>query len=169
MPVRESVIIFDEVQRFPMAREYIKYLVADGRFDYIETGSLISIRKSVGDIVIPSEEDRLQLHPFDFDEYLWAMGAGVYVDAIGKEKRTLRKGAFCAGTLTEKRILDQRRHEKAHFGRDLSLDAIRPHGKAHPAPHALRVTVLRPTCRTLRLTTLRAVTLRSTRDALRCG
>lgn len=82
MPVRESVIIFDEVQRFPMAREYIKHLVADGRFDYIETGSLISIRKSVGDIVIPSEEDRLQLHPFDFDEYLWATGAGVYVGAI---------------------------------------------------------------------------------------
>ena len=134
MPVRESVIIFDEVQRFPMAREYIKHLVADGRFDYIETGSLISIRKSVGDIVIPSEEDRLQLHPFDFDEYLWAMGAGVYVDAIGKEKRTLRKGAFCAGTLTERRILDQRRH-----------------GKAHPALRTLRATICVSPCRTLRV------------------
>ena len=87
MPVRESVIIFDEVQRFPMAREHIKHLVADGRFDYIETGSLISIRKSVGDVVIPSEEDRLQLHPFDFDEYLWAMGAGVYAGAIREADR----------------------------------------------------------------------------------
>ena len=69
-----------------------------------------------------------------------------------QEKRTLRKGAFCAGTLTERRILDQRRHEKAHFGRDLSFDAIRPHGKAHPAPHALRVTVPHPALHALRVT-----------------
>ena len=65
-----------------MAREYIKHLVADGRFDYIETGSLISIRKNVEDIVIPSEEERLRLCPLDFDEYLWAIGAGAYVDAV---------------------------------------------------------------------------------------
>ena len=67
-----------------MAREYIKHLVADGRFDYIETGSLISIRKNVEDIVIPSEEERLRLHPFDFDEFLWAIGADAYVTAIGE-------------------------------------------------------------------------------------
>lgn len=82
MPVRRSAVVFDEVQRFPMAREYIKHLVADGRFDYIETGSLISIRKNVEDIVIPSEEERLSLYPLDFDEYLWAMGLDVYADAI---------------------------------------------------------------------------------------
>lgn len=71
---RKSVIIFDEVQRFPRAREAIKYLVADGRFDYIETGSLISIRKNVKDIVIPSEEHHLEMFPMDFDEFLWATG-----------------------------------------------------------------------------------------------
>ena len=79
---RNSVVIFDEVQRFPLAREYVKHLVADGRFDYIETGSLISIRKNVEDIVIPSEEDRLPLNPMDFEEYLWACGQDVYADAI---------------------------------------------------------------------------------------
>ncbi|NHM14743.1 ATP-binding protein [Xiamenia xianingshaonis] len=82
LPERKSVIIFDEVQRFPVAREYVKHLVADGRFDYIETGSLISIRKNVDDIVIPSEEERLSLHPLDFDEYLWALGLDAYIDAV---------------------------------------------------------------------------------------
>lgn len=79
---RNSVVIFDEVQRFPLAREYVKHLVADGRFDYIETGSLISIKKNVEGIVIPSEEDRLPLNPMDFEEYLWACGQDVYADAI---------------------------------------------------------------------------------------
>jgi len=69
---RKSVIIFDEVQRFPRAREAIKYLVADGRYDYIETGSLISIQKNVKDIVIPSEEHHLEMFPMDFEEFLWA-------------------------------------------------------------------------------------------------
>lgn len=81
MPRRKAAIIFDEVQRFPLAREYVKHLVADGRFDYLETGSLISIRKNVEDIVIPSEEERVALHPLDFEEYLWAMGLEVYADA----------------------------------------------------------------------------------------
>lgn len=71
---RESLIVFDEVQRFPQAREFIKYLVADGRYDYLETGSLISIKKNVENIVIPSEEDAIDLNPFDFEEYLWALG-----------------------------------------------------------------------------------------------
>lgn len=74
LPVHESVIIFDEVQRFPRAREAIKWLVADGRYDYIETGSLISIRKNVKDIVIPSEEHHLEMFPMDFEEFLWAQG-----------------------------------------------------------------------------------------------
>ena len=71
---RKSVIIFDEVQMCPRARSAIKYLVADGRFDYIETGSLISIKKNVKDILIPSEEESLPMYPMDFEEFLWAMG-----------------------------------------------------------------------------------------------
>lgn len=71
---RKSVIIFDEVQRFPKAREAIKRLVADGRYDYMETGSLISIRKNVRDIVIPSEEHHIEMFPMDFEEFLWATG-----------------------------------------------------------------------------------------------
>lgn len=70
---KESLIIFDEVQMFPKARAAIKYLVADGRFDYIETGSLMSIRKNVKDIVIPSEERHIRMYPMDFEEFLWAM------------------------------------------------------------------------------------------------
>lgn len=71
---RETLIIFDEVQSFPKARAALKYLVADGRYDYIETGSLMSIRKNVKDIVIPSEEDHIKMFPMDFEEFLWAMG-----------------------------------------------------------------------------------------------
>ena len=70
---RKSVIIFDEVQLCPRARSAIKYLVADGRFDYIETGSLISIKKNVKDILIPSEEQALPMYPMDFEEFLWAL------------------------------------------------------------------------------------------------
>lgn len=69
---RQSLIILDEVQLFPRARSAIKYLVADGRYDYIETGSLISIRENVKDILIPSEEDHMNLYPMDFEEFLWA-------------------------------------------------------------------------------------------------
>ena len=70
---RESVIVFDEIQLKPLARQAIKYLVKDGRYDYIETGSLLSIRKNVQNIVIPSEETRLTLYPMDFEEFRWAM------------------------------------------------------------------------------------------------
>ena len=70
---RESLFIFDEVQRFPRARELIKHVVADGRYDYIETGSLLSIKQNVKDILIPSEEDEVEMHPMDFEEFLWAM------------------------------------------------------------------------------------------------
>ena len=71
---RESVIIFDEVQLQPKARQAIKYLVKDGRYDYIETGSLLSIKKNVQGIVIPSEETRVILQPMDFEEFYWAIG-----------------------------------------------------------------------------------------------
>lgn len=71
---RKSLIIFDEVQFCPKARQAIKHLVADRRFDYIETGSLISISKNVKNILIPSEEDHVRMYPMDFEEFLWALG-----------------------------------------------------------------------------------------------
>ncbi len=70
----DSLIIFDEVQLFPRARAAIKYLVADGRYDYIETGSLMSIKKNVKNIMIPSEERHINMYPMDFEEFLWALG-----------------------------------------------------------------------------------------------
>lgn len=81
---RESLIIFDEVQLFPRARSAIKYLVADGRYDYIETGSLISIRENVKDILIPSEEDAVNMYPLDFEEFLWAVGNDSMMDLISE-------------------------------------------------------------------------------------
>ncbi len=80
---RESVIIFDEVQFNPLARQAIKHLVKDGRYDYIETGSLLSIRKNVKDILIPSEEQSLTLHPMDLEEFYWAIGK----DAVPEQQR----------------------------------------------------------------------------------
>ena len=71
---RESVIIFDEVQLCPMARQAIKHLVKDHRYDYIETGSLISIKKNIKDILIPSEERKVTMFPMDYEEFLWAIG-----------------------------------------------------------------------------------------------
>lgn len=82
LPKRRAVIILDEVQLFPQARQAIKYLVADGRYDYIETGSFISIKKNVRDILIPSEEEKLKMFPMDFEEFLWAKGNTVTMPAI---------------------------------------------------------------------------------------
>ena len=82
LPRRRAVIIFDEVQLFPLARQAIKYLVADGRYDYIETGSLISIKKNVQNILIPSEEEKLKMYPMDFEEFLWAKGYTAVMPAI---------------------------------------------------------------------------------------
>lgn len=79
---RDAVIIFDEVQMYPQARAAIKYLVADGRYDYIETGSLISIKENVKDIVIPSEERHLNMYPLDFEEFAWAQGEDALLDCI---------------------------------------------------------------------------------------
>lgn len=86
---RRSLIIFDEVQKCPRAREAIKALVADHRFDYLETGSLISIKKNVEGILIPSEEDGIDMYPMDFEEFLWAMGNEVMMPYIRErfEKR----------------------------------------------------------------------------------
>lgn len=80
----ESLIILDEVQLFPRARAAVKYLVADGRYDYIETGSLVSIRENVSDIMIPSEERHIKMYPMDFEEYLWAFGEESLYEVIRK-------------------------------------------------------------------------------------
>ena len=86
---RESVIILDEIQLFPQARQAIKYLVQDGRFDYIETGSLITIKKKSAQILIPSEEHRCRMYPMDFEEFLWATGDTITAKIIREhfEKR----------------------------------------------------------------------------------
>lgn len=81
---RESLIIFDEVQLFPRARAAIKYLVADGRYDYLETGSLMSIKKNVKDILIPSEERHIKMFPMDFEEFLWAMDNETLMNMVRK-------------------------------------------------------------------------------------
>ena len=73
---RKSVIIFDEILKCPAARQAIKYLVKDGRYDFIETGSLLSIKKNTKDILIPSEETRLTMYPMDYEEFLWVLGDG---------------------------------------------------------------------------------------------
>ena len=78
----ESVIIFDEVQLLPKARQAIKYLVADGRYSYIETGSLLSIKKNTENILIPSEEHKISMFPMDFEEFLWAIGDEVTAKTI---------------------------------------------------------------------------------------
>ena len=79
---RDSVIVFDEVQLFPLARQMIKHLVADGRYDYIETGSLLSIKQNVSDILIPSEEMSIDMHPMDFEEFLWAQNDHITIPLL---------------------------------------------------------------------------------------
>jgi len=79
---RETVLIFDEVQQFPRARQLIKYFVADGRYDFIETGSLIRLKKNVQDIIIPSEEEHIEMFPLDFEEFLLALGDSTTIPFI---------------------------------------------------------------------------------------
>ena len=79
---RRSLVVFDEVQAFPQAREFIKHLVADGRYDYVETGSLVSIKENVRNILIPSEEESRKMGPMDFEEFLWALGEGALAAMI---------------------------------------------------------------------------------------
>lgn len=87
---KESVIIFDEIQLYPKVRQAIKYLVKDGRYDYIETGSLISIKKNVKNIVIPSEEYKINIYPMDYEEFLWAISSDNY-DTIRELYKTNKK------------------------------------------------------------------------------
>ena len=105
---RESVILFDEVQRFPKARESIKYLVADGRYDFMETGSLISIKENVKDIIIPSEERHLKMYPMDFEEFCWALEETPLVEYIHRcfeEKTPLERGLHDKAMLIFKQYL----------------------------------------------------------------
>ncbi|MCM1170384.1 MAG: AAA family ATPase [Bacteroides sp.] len=99
---RKSVIVFDEIQKFPQARQAIKYLVADGRYDYIETGSLISIKENVKGITIPSEERKVSMYPMDFEEFAWAMGETQLLDYIRhcfEEKKPLEQGIHAKAML----------------------------------------------------------------------
>lgn len=105
---RESVILFDEVQRFPKAREAIKYLVADGRYDFIETGSLISIKENVKDITIPSEERHLRMYPMDFEEFCWALEETSLVEYIHRcfeEKTPLERSLHDKAMLVFKQYI----------------------------------------------------------------
>ena len=101
---RESVIIFDEIQLMPKVRQAIKYLVADGRYDYIETGSLISIKKNVKDIVIPSEEIKIQIYPMDYEEFMWATGNETYQVL----KELYKRGKAVGNSLNRKLMRDFR-------------------------------------------------------------
>ena len=87
---RRSVIIFDEIQKCPEARQAIKYLVKDGRYDFIETGSLLSIKKNVQNIVIPSEETRLTMYPMDYEEFRWIMGDTATVSLLSENLNNQR-------------------------------------------------------------------------------
>lgn len=97
---RQSVIVFDEVQQFPIARQAIKYLVEDGRYDYIETGSLISIKENIKQITLPSEERKLKMYPMDFEEFAWAMNESELIEYI----------RLC---FVERKPLEQTLHNKA--------------------------------------------------------
>ncbi|WP_291529566.1 ATP-binding protein [Bacteroides sp. UBA939] len=99
---KESIIIFDEIQQFPKARQTIKYLVADGRFDYVETGSLISIKENVKDITVPSEERTLPMYPMDFEEFAWAMNEEplmTYIRQCFDKKEPLEQGLHAKAML----------------------------------------------------------------------
>nr|MCR4660311.1 AAA family ATPase [Bacteroidales bacterium] len=102
---RESVIIFDEIQMSPETRQAIKYLVKDHRFDYIETGSLLSIKKNVQNIVIPSEETRITMYPMDYEEFRWALGDTVTVSLMGE---TFKKCQSLGDAVTRKLMRDFR-------------------------------------------------------------
>ena len=102
---RKSLVIFDEVQKCPKARQAIKHLVADRRYDYIETGSLISIKKNVKDILIPSEEEKLFLYPMDYEEFKWALGDNT---AIPQLKMLFDKKLSIGDTVTRKLMRDFR-------------------------------------------------------------
>ena len=113
----ESLIIFDEVQLFPKARQAIKHLVFDGRYSYLETGSLISIKKNVKDILIPSEEMRIQVYPMDYQEFC---------DATGSNYRLLHEIYNCGtaiGQATNRKLMRDLRIYMAEGGMPQAVEA----------------------------------------------
>lgn len=114
---RNSVILFDEVQLFPKARQAIKYLVLDGRYDYIETGSLISIKKNVKDILIPSEEFKINIYPMDYEEFLWAL------DGNSEILKTISQNAEPVGNSTNNTLMRNFRLYMAIGGMPQAVEA----------------------------------------------
>ena len=98
---RRSVIVFDEVQECPKARQAIKHLVKDHRYDYIETGSLISIRQNTKGIIIPSEETRITMYPMDYEEFCWALGNEVSIPLLRHfyDKKILLSASTCSSAV----------------------------------------------------------------------
>ncbi len=99
---RDTLFVFDEIQKFPKAREAVKYLVADGRYDYVETGSLISIKENVDGITIPSEERKMNMYPMDFEEFAWAMGEHQmleYIHMCFQDRKPLEQGVHAKAML----------------------------------------------------------------------
>ena len=120
LPAGKSVIIFDEVQLFPPARQSIKQLVKDGRYDYIETGSLITIKKNVQNILLPSEEYKIKMYPMDFEEFLWATGDRVTMPTVSN--------AFCnrspVGDIAHRKIMQSFRTYMAVGGMPQAVEAF---------------------------------------------
>lgn len=121
---RKSLIVFDEVQKCPEARQLLKYLVADGRYDYIETGSLISIKKNVKDITIPSEEESIGMFPMDFEEFCWALGDVVSVDFARKSFNAMQP----MGTSAHKSVMKRFREYLIVGGMPQAVDVYRKTG-----------------------------------------
>ena len=116
---RNTLIVFDEIQQFPPARQMIKYLVADGRYDYVETGSLIGLRQNTKDIIIPSEEEQINLYPLDFEEFLWAMGDDVTAETLWEHYENLTE----FGQATHRRIMNDFRQYILVGGMPQSVNA----------------------------------------------
>ena len=135
---RKGVIIFDEVQLFPKARQSIKQLVNDGRFDYIETGSLISINENVKDILIPSEEENIKMYPMDFEEFLWAIGNDMMIEII----REAFKSRKPLGDSIHRRIMNEFRVYMAVGGMPTAVDAY-VQGKDYSQIDRAKKTILR--------------------------
>ncbi len=119
----ESVIIFDEVQLLPKARQAIKYLVADGRYKYIETGSLISIKKNAMDILIPSEEHKISMYPMDFEEFLWAIDDEITAETI----KLLLKNKKAAGNAMHRNLMRKFRLYMLIGGMPQAIEAYLEH------------------------------------------
>lgn len=120
LPPKKSVIIFDEVQLFPLARQAIKHLVKDGRFDYIETGSLITIKKNVQNILIPSEEYKIKMYPMDFEEFLWATGDRITMKAVHEAFHNRSP----LGDIAHRKIMQQFRTYMAVGGMPQAVEAF---------------------------------------------